>query len=142
MKKIFQLVYISRAPEDINYTDIQEILAVSLANNVAQDITGLLIFRDGYFLQALEGEEAAVRRLMSKIKEDDRNYALKILVEGEAVQRFFARTPMAFLDGDLSVNETTDLINLFDIAMAPGGSSKKNFVIPLLQSISTSMHIS
>lgn len=116
MGHIFQLVYISKAVDDISYTDIEDILKVSRANNARDAITGLLIFRDGYFLQLLEGQEELVRATVAKIIEDDRNYKVFVMLETTGSSRLFEDWSMAFYDGDLSHHETPPLLDLFSIA--------------------------
>ncbi|WP_295905308.1 BLUF domain-containing protein [uncultured Bdellovibrio sp.] len=131
MNPIFHLVYISEAAEDISYTDIHDILEVSRRNNSQEAITGLLIFRDGHFLQLLEGDEKSVRKVLGKILLDDRNYSLRVLIEAEGDQRLFPNWTMAFYDGDVSPNSTEDLINLFD-ACLDGGASRRSLIMPML----------
>lgn len=132
MNEIFHLVYISEAAEDISYTDIRDILDVSRRNNVQDDVTGLLIFREGHFLQLLEGSEKSVRKTLGKILLDDRNYSLRVLIETQGDQRLFANWAMAFYDGDVSPNSTQDLISLFD-ACLDGGASHRSLIMPMLR---------
>ncbi len=103
----------SKAAEDISYTDIEEILKISRRNNDRDDVTGLLIFHDGYFLQLLEGAEKEVRNTLHKIIDDDRNYSVKVLTETQSGERLFEDWSMAFFDGDISCEITPDLENLF-----------------------------
>lgn len=132
MENIFHLVYISEAAEDISYTDIREILEVSRRNNEFEEITGLLIFREGYFLQLLEGDESSVRQIFQKIREDDRNYSVRVLIEDKGDQRLFEKWSMAFFDGDISSNNTHDLINLFDTCLT-GGVKHRTMIMPMLR---------
>lgn len=131
MNNIFHLVYISEAVTDISYTDIRDILEVARKNNHQEDVTGLLIFRDGYFVQLLEGDEANVKKVLNRILLDDRNYSLRILTESSSEQRLFAQNPLAFYDGDISVNSTQDLTSLFDACLAED-VKQADQVIPLL----------
>ncbi|MDG0816810.1 BLUF domain-containing protein [Bdellovibrio svalbardensis] len=123
-KPIFQLVYLSHAVEDISYTDIRDILDVSRAHNAKEDITGVLIYREGYFLQVLEGNKESVLKLVAKIKDDDRNFKLRVLLEADSPVRLFADWSMAFLDGDIQANSTVDLIELFELCLKSGMSDK------------------
>ncbi len=124
MSKIHQLLYISNAVEDLSYTDIRDILEVSRRNNARENITGVLVYREGYFLQLLEGSKDSVLKLVEKIKEDDRNFKLRVLVEGDADDRLFADWSMAFLDGDIEANTTENLIDLFDLCLQSGLTQK------------------
>lgn len=131
MDNIFHLVYISEAVADISYTDIRDILEVGRKRNLQDDVTGLLIFRDGYFVQLLEGNEVNVRKVLNRILLDDRNYSLRILTESTSEQRLFDNNPLAFYDGDISSNSTEDLSSLFEACMA-SDIKQTNEVIPLL----------
>jgi hypothetical protein len=132
MTPLFHLVYISHAVEDISYTDIRDILNVSRKNNAQENVTGLLIFREGFFLQLLEGSESAVKNILGKIMMDDRNHSLRVLIETEGDQRLFADWQMAFLDGDISSNETADLIDFFDVCLK-AGAHQRALVMPMLR---------
>lgn len=137
MPKVFQLVYVSQAVDDLSYTDIREILEVSRKNNSTQNITGILILRDGYFLQVLEGEENSIRKLIEKIRDDDRNYKLQIKIEAESDTRFFDKWSMAFLDGDIEANSTVDLIKLFDLCVK-AGPHERNLIMGMVKNFRAS----
>ncbi len=130
MSAIFHLVYISDAAMDISYTDIRDILEVSRKKNAQENITGLLIYRDGFFLQLLEGEEKRVKALLNKIRLDERNSALRVLIETTGDQRLFEGWSMAFMDGDISSNSTQDLIDLFDACL--GAETDRRDLIMLM----------
>ncbi len=132
MKSVFHLVYISQAVDDISYTDIREILEVSRKNNALESITGVLVFRDGYFLQVLEGTEKAVKNVLGKIMMDERNYSLRVLIEANGEERLFEDWSMAFLDGDISSNSTIELIDLFDTCLK-GGVGHRTLILPFLR---------
>lgn len=133
MSNIFQLVYVSEAVEDISYTDIQNILDVSRANNAKEGITGILIFYEGYFLQLLEGPEDAVRKTLNKILLDERNYELKVLVENNGSERLFANWTMAFYDGDISSNITEDMTSLFKLCFENERKIQRTLIVPMIK---------
>lgn len=129
-KPVFQLVYLSHAVADISYTDIREILDVSRVHNAKEDITGILIYREGYFLQVLEGNKDSILSLVERIRQDDRNFKLRVLIESEGQNRLFSGWSMAFLDGDLEANSTADLLDLFELCLQSGIGDK--VAIPLM----------
>lgn len=137
MPKVFHLVYVSQAVDDLSYTDIREILEVSRKNNSAQNITGILILRDGYFLQVLEGDEKHIHALVAKIKDDDRNYRLQVKIEAESDTRLFDKWSMAFLDGDIEANSTVDLIKLFDLCVK-AGPHERNLIMGMVKNFRAS----
>lgn len=132
MEPVFHLIYISHAAEDISYTDIREILSVSRKNNAQENITGLLIFRDGFFLQLLEGSQPAIKKLLGSIMMDDRNHSLRVLIEAEGDERLFGDWQMAFVDGDISSNETADLVDFFDTCLK-AGAHQRPLIMPMLR---------
>ena len=131
MGEIVHLVYFSEAADDLSYTDIQEILEVSRKNNEKHEITGLLMYRDDHFIQVLEGTEKAVRETLERIKHDDRNYKVKVIVEGDLKNRLFAEWSMAFHDADLSANHNPYIDKLFHNPKA----LKNVDILPLLEAL-------
>src|SRR5262244_3202576 len=66
--------------------------------NDALGITGMLLYKDGNFMQALEGEEAAVGKLANTIKNDARHSGFLVLMQSPAQRRLFPNSPMGFHD--------------------------------------------
>lgn len=132
MDSIFHLVYVSKAADDLSYSDIRNILDVSRLHNAEVGITGVLILRDGYFLQVLEGDEAQIKSLVSRIAEDDRNYSLRFIIEDRSEKRLFSEWSMAFLDGDIEANSTQELIEFFDMCLQ-SGIQQRVMIMPLVR---------
>ncbi len=70
-------------------------------SNAEKDITGLLLFQGGHFLQVLEGEVSEVRRLFKQICEDKRHQDIALLFEELVSQHQYPDWSMGFqtLDG-------------------------------------------
>lgn len=112
---LFQLVYKSQAAENISYSDILEILKYARAANSLMEITGVLIFKEGSFLQILEGKESKVLNLMKRIYEDPRHTQCKILAQSKSAKRFFPEFSMAYFDGDLCGNGVLEVDSILDL---------------------------
>ncbi|MCG6921345.1 MAG: BLUF domain-containing protein [Acidobacteria bacterium] len=95
---MFFLVYVSVAQENVSKEDLLDILTKSREANAAAGITGMLLYKDGHFMQALEGEETAVRDLYARISRDPRHLGLRTLVEGRRERRSFGDWSMGFQD--------------------------------------------
>jgi len=87
-----QLVYISRitstglsSPSTLN--DISE---TAVERNQIDNVTGILCYGNGYFLQCVEGSEQALTNLKNRLLVDDRHKELKILDFSEITKRRFA----------------------------------------------------
>lgn len=74
-----QLTYISTVNGSLPDAELERILASSRRNNERSGITGLLVFDGKRFLQALEGDRAAVENAFLRIKTDPRHRAAVLL---------------------------------------------------------------
>ncbi len=84
---VFRFIYVSeaRAP-DINYNNLVKKCA---AYNQTHNITGILWFIDGYFVQALEGDEKSVAHILGRILLDRRHTILRTLSSSYVKERQF-----------------------------------------------------
>ncbi len=128
MEKIFHLVYISEAYDHICYSDIQEILDSSKSNNLKNDITGLLIYKDHHFIQILEGVEALVMETVARIIQDRRNHHVRVIVESKSNQRIFESWAMAFHDGDIDRSTSDLVVKLFETALDQNKKEKESLL--------------
>jgi hypothetical protein len=100
---MFYLVYVSAAVTWFSATELRHLLAGSRARNEKAGITGMLLYKDGNFMQVLEGDETAVRDLLKRISGDLRHRGLLVLCTGYHEKRQFGDWTMGFCDlGDPS----------------------------------------
>ncbi|MEG9248457.1 BLUF domain-containing protein [Arthrobacter sp. Soc17.1.1.1] len=92
----FSIVYSSTANHPLSDTDLAALLTTSRRNNARVDVTGLLLYRQGRFLQVLEGPEAGVRDRFRMIESDARHTDVRVLVEDRSMQRQFPDWTMAY----------------------------------------------
>ncbi len=95
---MFFLVYVSTGTWQFSRDDLGHLLATSRENNFRAGITGLLLYKDGNFMQLLEGEEGAVHALYHKIGLDPRNKGVLPLLQGFVDERQFPDWSMGFRD--------------------------------------------
>jgi len=95
---MFHLIYLSSAVAPFSAADLQALLEISRRNNTASDVTGLLLYRDGDFLQVIEGEEAVLDQLYAKISRDPRHRRLTVLFRESIPSREFKDWSMGFRD--------------------------------------------
>jgi len=98
MSSLFQLVYASTATHPFTMEELRELLKDSHHRNAKVGITGLLLYKDGNFMQVLEGDEVAVRRLFQKISVDPRHRGVITMLQGNIKERQFPNSSMAFRD--------------------------------------------
>lgn len=93
---MFYLVYISAAVKAFSEEQLVELLNVSRRNNAGRGITGMLLYKDGKFMQLLEGARDTVLSLMDKVAADPRHRRVTVLLEGERPEREFEGWSMGF----------------------------------------------
>ncbi len=110
---MFHLIYVSSATQDFSKADLDELLAQCRENNTKLGLTGMLLFKDGNFMQVLEGDEGVVRELYTKISTDPRHTGVFILLQGHSVDRQFPDWSMGFGNLDSPQARTTPGYNEF-----------------------------
>ena len=93
---LWHLVYSSSAINPLSENELLDLLQKSRENNLAKDITGMLLYCNRLFIQALEGPEENVHALFSKIKKDPRHSMINILIDRKAELRCFPDWSMGF----------------------------------------------
>ena len=74
---------------------LQEIMAKAEEKNKLQNITGLLVYFDGTFIQMLEGKKEDVLETFERIGDDDRHEQIIKLFFGDTDRRHFPNWKMA-----------------------------------------------
>jgi hypothetical protein len=95
---MYSLVYISRAEIPFSDEQLLQLLERSRRKNVITGITGMLLYKNGNFMQLLEGEEKNVRALYADILVDPRHCNINLLIEGPVKARQFPAWTMSFRD--------------------------------------------
>lgn len=113
MAQLYRLMYVSTAADELSYSDLDHILTAARFHNAQVDVTGLLIYRDGFFLQFLEGPFQSVREVLSRVIQDKNHSNLRVLFEGPSDERFFEDWGMAFIDSDISEEHSKQLQKIF-----------------------------
>jgi hypothetical protein len=55
----YRLIYASSAQRPLEAPELENIANVARSNNARQGISGMLLYKDGHFIQLLEGAEDA-----------------------------------------------------------------------------------
>lgn len=103
----FRLIYQSRlggADDPLVFNDLgrtkREIAEVSARNNAAEGLSGILIERQGLFLQVLEGPGPALERVFERICRDRRHTDLTLYDYAEIRSTAFPAWSMRYLASD------------------------------------------
>jgi hypothetical protein len=93
--ELYYLIYVSAADHLMTEPELLEILAVSRRNNAANEITGLLLYKENKrfenasFMQILEGKKDVVMNCYKKIARDKRHHTIIQLDKGRVAERNF-----------------------------------------------------
>lgn len=90
------IAYTSRQSYILSDDDISELLVTCRNNNSVKEITGMLLFFDGTFVQFIEGPEKEIDGLFNTISNDKRHRDIVLLVDGHEEKREFTEWSMAF----------------------------------------------
>jgi hypothetical protein len=93
---MYHLIYTSYATEQFDEVKLIDLLQQARENNRTLDITGMLLYVNGKFMQVLEGKRQTVIDLYTHISNDTRHKRVTVLLEGESPDRIFDRWSMGF----------------------------------------------
>jgi hypothetical protein len=96
MNSLAFLIYSSFATNRLSQRDLLELLTNARATNEAHGLTGMLLYRDGIYLQFLEGQRPDIDELLSRLEKDTRHHGIRIIQEGELAKRMFPDWSMAY----------------------------------------------
>jgi len=91
-----QLIYISSAAKKMNDDGLLDILKTSRENNKKNDISGMLLYDNGSFIQVLEGEHSVVDDTFINIQNDVRHNNILVMQNRDVNSREFADWSMGF----------------------------------------------
>lgn len=100
MTNLTHLIYASSATRQMHDQDLLAILASSHKNNARLDVTGMLLYRGGNFLQVLEGSEKVLDDLYKVIAQDPRHHQVTLLLKRPVPKRQFEQWEMGFTNID------------------------------------------
>ena len=93
---IISLIYVSSETKLFSDRDLVGLLAVCNRKNQSIDVTGMLLYKDGMFMQVLEGPKDVVQALYSHIEKDPRHRGAVKLLEETITKREFKEWSMGF----------------------------------------------
>lgn len=93
---MLSLCYLSSATVPFTPAELDALLEKSRSNNLRDGLSGVLLYRDGDFLQVLEGPADAVRATYQRIGCDPRHSRIMMIDESDIETRSFADWSMGF----------------------------------------------
>jgi len=93
---MYFLIYTSSAIRLMGDGDLMELLDLCRKRNAKDGISGMLLYKEGSFMQALEGEKEKVKRTFERIQRDPRHKDIFLLRERDVESRCFDGWSMGF----------------------------------------------
>jgi len=90
------LIYVSTAKRLITEADLLDILTTSREKNLKYNVTGVLLYNEGAFIQMLEGAYEHIHLIYNRLLQDPRHKNIIKLVEGNSMARSFPNWSMGF----------------------------------------------
>lgn len=97
---MFYLIYVSSAVRLMEDDELIALLNQSRENNLSLNVTGMLLYKGGNFMQMLEGERDTVLNLYETIKKDDRHKDVTTIISNPIQKRNFEFWSMGFCNMD------------------------------------------
>ena len=118
---MISLIYVSSAVVPFSPEELRTLLKISRHNNVRLGVTGMLLYKDGNFMQAIEGEEEAIHLLHRKIRLNPRHDGLITLLEQPIERRQFSGWSMGFKNlSDPGMHEIAGYSDFLDAPLTSG----------------------
>ena len=93
---MFHIVYTSHATQAFDQLQLVDLLKQSRKYNRLWDVTGILLYLDGKFIQVLEGDKDIVLGVFERVKKDPRHNRVVVINEGKSESRIFKNWSMGF----------------------------------------------
>ena len=129
---VHSLVYVSAADRALTGVDLQRLLVQSRRDNGANEVTGLLLYRAGTFLQFIEGSEATVEDLFETIVADERHHDVVLVRRRSQDRRQFPDWTMAYGDVDPTSTDPVQVEMPPPDGPAPQTEAEARFILELL----------
>ncbi len=127
---MYYLIYSSTGTKLFTDDDLTAILSKSVTNNTRDNITGVLLYHEGIFIQLLEGEEKLIHETYKRIIADNRHAAVITIASGQLEQRNFPDWVMGFKS--INAEALKELKGYFEPEIQTPATENDSFSVSLL----------
>jgi len=99
------IVYVSTAVKLMHENQLFDILHNARQHNAALNISGVLLYSEGTFIQVLEGRDSVIDALYSRIEADQRHKNVVKLIDEPIAEKSFSQWLMGFTVTDSAKTE-------------------------------------
>lgn len=93
---VYQVLYRSTVTKPLTNQELLDLLEQARSFNLEHQITGMLLYSEGQFVQAIEGREEVIRPLYERIQRDSRHREIETVGEGRLPAHQFSEWSMDF----------------------------------------------
>ncbi len=105
---MYTICYVSNTHSELRDTALEALFSETTKNNTSNNITGILLYESGNFLQVLEGDEEILKNLFDKIKADSRHRNIFVILSKTSERKIFKN----YASGFSIVKSKQDLLNI------------------------------
>ncbi|MEH6762982.1 MAG: BLUF domain-containing protein [Aequorivita antarctica] len=135
------IVYISNAVMLLEKKHLDELFYQCVQNNISNNVTGILIYKEGTFIQVLEGNDQDLNNLFKTIQQDKRHNNIMTVLDRMNTKRLFTK----FRTGLSSLSNARQLTILETFLRNSKGSPHSQTILallgPFLNKKNTSMNV-
>jgi hypothetical protein len=128
--QLIHCIYASTAAATFKESDIPALLEHARAANSERALTGMLLYIEGGFFQVLEGDDAAVDDVYTRINRDPRHSKVTLIIREPIAARDFSEWTMGFstidpLEAGQLIGENDFFKSASCVTQLDGGRAKK-----------------
>ncbi len=109
---LIHLIYCSAAINPMKTEELNSLLRKARKHNSKNNITGILLYIEGSFLQVLEGDAFIVDELFADITNDKRHESITLIIREPVAERSFGEWTMGY--ADVSAEQLDQIIGISD----------------------------
>ena len=133
MTELSFLLYVSQATDSLSEEAQTALREKTLLYGQRENVTGVLVYRKGFFMQYLEGHEEELLDLFQKLRGNPRHFNVRVLSRGTLDKRLFNDWSVRWVNQDNSGPSSQSLIDLFETVLSPRGSTSTNEISAVLR---------
>lgn len=130
--------YVSSARGLWAQPQLDELLLSVRAWNGPRELTGMLLYSGGNFMQTIEGPDAAIAEVLARISADPRHHGLMVLLDEDVSRRSFPDWTMGYRRVDVddtSLEGYSDFLRKPTTSRLPDDASSQQSLLHTFRSL-------
>lgn len=108
------ICYLSKATPSSRDAGYSHLFQTLLKFNTENNITGVLLYNEGFFLQVLEGKKETLQNLIQQIQRDSRHKEMLIILDQPIDNRIFKKysTGFSIIENTAAIKDLNNYLSL------------------------------